>query len=101
MKERNFTFHVSGKTHPDYAEVIEFLAKNYKAKKILTDTGRILNCILLNSGLVDEISLLLHPVIVGKKQYSLLGEVASNVKLRIIKNEAIAKDKLWLVYKVK
>jgi len=100
LKKRNYAFHVSGAKHPDYTKVIEFLSREHKAKKILTDTGRILNGILLNSGLVDEISLLFHPVIVGKKQYALLGDVAKNIKLRLIKNEVLTKDKIWLVYKV-
>lgn len=99
LRQRDYSFHVAGKS-VDYGEIFEFLAESYKAKKILTDTGKILNCILLNQGLVDEVSLLVHPVIVGEKQYTLLSEVNDNISLNLIKNEAMGKDKVWLVYRV-
>jgi hypothetical protein len=36
--------------------------------------GRFEKPLLLDQGLVDEISLLVHPVIVGKKSYSMFSE---------------------------
>lgn len=99
LRERDYACHVVKKT-VDYGKIIGFLSETYKAKKILTDTGKILNCILLNSGLIDEISLLIHPVIVGKKQYTLLSEVENNVNLSLVKKEAMGRDKIWLVYRV-
>ncbi|KQC15961.1 MAG: hypothetical protein APR56_11070 [Methanosaeta sp. SDB] len=99
LRERDYGFRVVDRP-VDYGEIIEFLAAEHKAKKILTDTGKILNCILLNRGLVDEVSLLVHPLIVGGKQYPLLGEVAENISLSLVKNEAMGPDKVWLVYRV-
>ncbi len=99
LRERDYGFRVADQP-VDYGGIIDFLAAEYKAKKILTDTGKILNCILLNRGLVDEISLLVHPVIVGGKQYPLLGEVADNISLSLVKNESMGGDKVWLVYRV-
>ena len=66
LKKRGYGFYRVNTDRVDYAEIMRHLAKTYHAKKILTDTGRILNCILLNNNLVDEISLPVHPVIVGK-----------------------------------
>jgi 2,5-diamino-6-(ribosylamino)-4(3H)-pyrimidinone 5'-phosphate reductase len=99
LRRRDYTCYVVEKS-VDYGELFKFLAEEYKAKKILTDTGKILNCILLNGGLVDEVSLLVHPVIVGRKQYTLLSEVADNIALNLIKNEAMGQDKVWMIYRV-
>jgi len=99
LRRRDYTRHVVEKS-VDYGELFRFLAEEYKAKKILTDTGKILNCILLNRGLVDEISLLVHPVIVGGRQYHLLEDAADNISLKLVKNEAMGGDKVWLVYRV-
>ena len=99
LRQRGYTCRQVGGS-VDYAEVFEFLAAEYKAKKILTDTGKILNCILLNRGLVDEISLLIHPVIVGGRQYPLLADAAENISLNLVKNEAMGGDKIWLIYRV-
>jgi len=99
LKKRDYAFHAVAKKHVDYADLFKFLVKEHEAKIILTDTGKILNCLLLNKGLIDEISLLVHPVMVGKKRYPLLGDATENIRLRLIKNKVAGKDKVWLVYK--
>lgn len=99
LKKRDYAFHAVAKKHVDYIGLFKFLAKEHRAKTILTDTGKILNCILLNKGLIDEISLLVHPVIVGNRRYPLLGDVNKNIRLRLIKNKIVNKDKAWLVYR--
>jgi len=99
--ERDYDYHIVGENNVDYNKALNLLAKRYNAKTILTDTGRILNCILINKGLVDEISLLIHPVIVGKNQYTLLSEVCGNIKIELINIEKLSGGKIWVTYKVK
>ncbi|MFH1351983.1 MAG: RibD family protein [bacterium] len=101
LKERNYDYHIAGEKQVDYTQALELLVKQYNAKTILTDTGKILNCILLNKGLVDEISLLIHPVIVGKNQYTLFSEVNKNIKMELINTKTMGGNKTWLTYKVK
>ena len=100
LKERNYDFIVSGEDHVDYREALEILNKHYNAKTVLTDTGGILSSILLENGLVDEISLLISPVLVGKKSTNLFRSLSSNIKLEIIENEVLDKNYVLLVYKV-
>lgn len=100
LAERHYDFHVVGEDHVDCARALELLAERYGAKTVLTDTGQILNCALLNRGLVDEISLLVHPVIVGKSRYSLLDGVAGNVRLELAATREFPGGKVWLNYKV-
>ena len=79
---------------------LELLYKKYQAKIILADTGRILGNILINKGLVSEISLLIHPVIVGNKSYNIFSNVNENLKLKLIKKEILENDFILLVYKI-
>jgi 2,5-diamino-6-(ribosylamino)-4(3H)-pyrimidinone 5'-phosphate reductase len=70
-------------------------------KTILADTGRILSSLLLDQGLVSEISLLVHPVIVGEKSYNIFGDVYSSRSLKLVKCMRIEKDYVWLVFELK
>ena len=100
LKERQYDYHVVGKRHIDLKKSLELLSEKYKVRTILADTGRILGNLLLNLGFVSEISLLVHPVIVGNKSYNMFSNVNKNVKLKLHKNETLEKKYLWLVYVV-
>ena len=101
LKDRNYDHYIVGNNHVDYKESLKLLVKQYNAKTILTDTGKILNCILINEGLVDEISLLVHPVIVGKEQYTLFSKVNRNTKIELVNTKKLSGNKIWLTYKIK
>jgi 2,5-diamino-6-(ribosylamino)-4(3H)-pyrimidinone 5'-phosphate reductase len=100
LTERNYEWYTMGKRPLDYSRALKLLAKTYGAKTILTDTGKTLNGILLNNGLVNEISLHVHPVIVGAKRFPLLDDVKAGVQLRLKKSKPMNKGGLWLVYQV-
>lgn len=65
LKDRNYDFLVAGEDRVNYRRALEMLAKHYQAKTVLTDSGGTLNSILLEKGLVNEISLLISPVLIG------------------------------------
>ena len=96
LSERNYDHHVVGNDHIDLRKSLVLLASKYGMKVILADTGRILGNLLLSRGLVSEISLLVHPVIVGRKSYSMFGDV-SNINLRLMKFKRLDKNHVWLV----
>jgi 2,5-diamino-6-(ribosylamino)-4(3H)-pyrimidinone 5'-phosphate reductase len=100
LKERNYDYHIVGKNKVNLSKALELLFLKYKIKTILTDTGKILGNLLLNQGLVSEISLLIHPMIVGKKSYNMFNDVIDNLKLILTKNEILDHQFVWLVYKV-
>ncbi len=100
LKERNYDYHIVGKEHADLKKTLELLAEKYKAKKVLTDTGRVLGNLLLEQGLVSEISLLVHPILVGSKAYPMFSGLNKNLKLKLLKQETFEKGLVWLVYKV-
>jgi 2,5-diamino-6-(ribosylamino)-4(3H)-pyrimidinone 5'-phosphate reductase len=97
LEERNYDFHIIGKRHVDLKRAFKLLSENYEIQTILADTGRILGNLLLNQGLVSEISLLIHPVLVGTKSYNMFSG-ASNLKLKLCRNEILDDDYVWLVY---
>jgi 2,5-diamino-6-(ribosylamino)-4(3H)-pyrimidinone 5'-phosphate reductase len=100
LKERNYDYHIVGKDHVNLKKALELLSKKYQVKTVLVDTGRILSNLVLNQGLVSEISLLIHPVIVGHKSYNMFSDINKNLKLKLIKKEILEKEYIWLVYKV-
>jgi len=53
-----------------------------------------------STGFVSEISLLIHPVIVGNKSYDIFGGINGNIKLRLCGEEVLGKQYIRLVYKV-
>lgn len=100
LKAREYGFYVAGDDHVDFRKAFDLLEEGHQIKTILTDTGRVLGNILLNEGLVDEISLLVHPTIVGKKSENLFKQVNSEQSLRIVKREVPQEDYLWMLYEV-
>ena len=100
LKERNYDYYIVGKDHVDLKKALELLSNKYQSKTILTDTGRILSNLLLNQGFVSEISLLIHPIIVGNKSYNMFSEINKNIKLKLFKKETLEEVYIWLVYTV-
>lgn len=101
LDERQYEYHSVGKNSVDLRKALELLAKKYQVKTIVTDTGRILGNLLLDQGLVDEISLLVHPIIVGKKSYGMWSDINKNPEITLMKCERLQGQYVWLVYSVK
>jgi riboflavin biosynthesis pyrimidine reductase len=100
LEERKYRHHVVGTDHVDLKQALELLAKTYRARTVLTDTGQILGNLLLDQGLVAGISLLVHPVIVGARSYPIFGGLTDPPKLRLKHSEVYGKEYLWQVYEV-
>lgn len=100
LSDRNYDFHYVGNEHVDLKKSLEFISKKYNIKTLITDCGKVLGNLLLNQGLVDEISLLVHPVIVGDNSYNVFGNVIRQIQLKLLKNEIRDGVYIWQVYKV-
>ena len=99
LRERNYDYHIMGEEKVDLKMALNLLAEQYGVRTVLTDTGRILADLLVKLRLVDEISLLVHPVVVGLKGYNMFSEVPGNIHLELIKSEILEKEYVWLVYR--
>jgi len=101
LDERQYDYHCVGCESVDLRQALVLLSKEYHPKTILTDTGRILGNLLMNQGFVNEISLLIHPVIVGNKSYNMFRDIEKNLSVSLLKCERLEKQYVWLVYTVK
>jgi len=100
LKKRNYDYYVVGENKCNLRQGLELLNEKYNTKTILTDTGSILSNLLIKQGLVSEISLLIHPVVVGKKAYNMFAYLDENLKLESIKNESFENGYVWNLYQI-
>lgn len=100
LKERNYRFITTGSEKVDLSTALELLCDQFNIHKILTDTGTVLSSHLINLGLVDEISILIHPLIIGTKSYSLFSGSENIVRLSLKKSERFDNGCVWNVYKI-
>jgi len=98
LKQRNYQFIIAGKNKVDLELAIDLLRDTCGFKKILTDTGRILGNLLINKGFVNEISLLVHPLIVGENCYPIFSDVKGLLNLKLKKSENFENGCIWMVY---
>jgi 2,5-diamino-6-(ribosylamino)-4(3H)-pyrimidinone 5'-phosphate reductase len=101
LNERNYDNFNFGKDHVDIEKSLGFLYKKFKIKKILVDTGKILGNHLLSKGFINELSLLIHPIIMGRERYYFFDNIHSDINLNLNKIEKIDDNLVWMVYKIK
>lgn len=102
LMERNYDVIISGHEEVDLKKSLEILANKYDCRIVMTDSGGNLNKALLEEGLVDEISLLINPVLVDHRHLKLFRELNLShkpVQLELIRSEVI-EGQLLAHYKV-
>lgn len=102
LKERNYDFIICGEDHVDYRKAFEILYDQYNCRLIRTDSGGILTNILISQGLVDEISLVVSPCLVGNSNPSLFRSLSlqDKIQLKLVCSEIIDDNYLSLIYKI-
>jgi 2,5-diamino-6-(ribosylamino)-4(3H)-pyrimidinone 5'-phosphate reductase len=94
---------VAGDQRVDLAGGLAELERVYDAKRVLIDSGGTLNGVLLRAGLVDEVSLLVHPQLVdgpGRVSMFRTAETGDPVALRLVDAEPQRGGIVWLRYDV-
>ncbi|HZJ02817.1 MAG TPA: RibD family protein [Thermoleophilia bacterium] len=97
---------VAGEERVDLVLALEELSRRYDIQTVRVDSGGILNGALLRADLVDEISVLLEPRLVGGDTPRSLfhaADVSSAqelVELRLVAMEAFEDDVVWMRYLV-
>jgi 2,5-diamino-6-(ribosylamino)-4(3H)-pyrimidinone 5'-phosphate reductase len=100
LRERNYDHYVVGENQVNLPQALQLLSEKYATTNILADTGRILSNALLMQGLVSELSLLIHPVIVGDKAYNMFGNINQLTPMHLQMKKSFAHGYIWLTYKV-
>lgn len=107
LKERSIGTIITGAERIDMREALEALNREYMAKTVRMDSGGTLNSVLLHDGLVDEVSVLVHPVIAGGSPFPTLcdpdqaGIKDLQVPLAHCHTEVMKDGIVWLRYAVK
>lgn len=106
LKRQGVAYFISGREKVDLAAALESLNLRTGAKTVRVDSGGTLNGVLLRAGLVDEVSLLIHPTLVGRTSPGTLfrdpnlGPESEALTLNLIHLERLEKDVVWARYKV-
>jgi 2,5-diamino-6-(ribosylamino)-4(3H)-pyrimidinone 5'-phosphate reductase len=92
---------VVGSERVDLAGALVALGREHDARVVRVDSGGALIGALLAAGLLDEVSLLVHPLIVGVREHHVWhGDAgASSGPLVLIANETLEDDLVWLRYR--
>jgi 2,5-diamino-6-(ribosylamino)-4(3H)-pyrimidinone 5'-phosphate reductase len=106
LQKRNIRYIVSGNDYVNYERALDELNLHYGVKMVRVDSGGTLNGILLRAGLVNEVSILIHPFLVGGAvpkslfKASELVSAAGIITLKLIHCEQVSEDLVWLRYGV-
>ncbi len=103
LQKRHYDHLYCGRDHVDYRQAFVLLRRRYGATVAMTDSGGTLNNILLEQGLISEISLLVAPVLVGDAKANLFRSLKLGKKkpaFQLIKNRILEKNYLHLTYRI-
>lgn len=106
LADRRIGTIVFGDDHIDMRAALESLNRKYGVKVLRADSGGTLNSMLLHAGLVDEVSVLIHPFIAGGKADPTLSDPLKagipelQVPLRLQSAEVVGDGIVWARYRV-
>jgi 2,5-diamino-6-(ribosylamino)-4(3H)-pyrimidinone 5'-phosphate reductase len=100
LKSKDIGYIICGKEQVDMKKLMDILADKYGVKIVRTDSGGKLNEALLDEGLVEELSLLVHPVSVGEKGRSAFEHFDYN-KLKPFFSKDVGNGVIWRRYEIK
>ncbi len=105
LKSQSVTSWTSPGDKVDLKAAVRMFAEEYSARAVLLDSGGTLSTILFDLNLVDELSLLVHPVLVGNESARSFyrpspdhEHIFDRLKLSLM--ETLPGNKLWLRYTV-
>jgi 2,5-diamino-6-(ribosylamino)-4(3H)-pyrimidinone 5'-phosphate reductase len=106
LEKRSIKYIITGIKNVNYKKSFKFLKSRFKIKTIITDCGEKLNSLLLKSKLIDELSILIHPYLVGgisKKTVSSypFSSPVSRDNLKLLGFKVIDKELAWIKYSVR
>lgn len=106
LRKRHVGYIVAGDDHVDLRLALDELNARYGTKVVRADSGGTLNGVLLRAGLVDEVSILIYPCLVGgTTQQSIfrapdLPSMEGVIGLKLVHHEKLDGDAVWLRYEV-
>jgi 2,5-diamino-6-(ribosylamino)-4(3H)-pyrimidinone 5'-phosphate reductase len=106
LQDRQVAYILAGDDHVDLRLALQELNASYQVNVVRVDSGGILNGALLRAGLVDEVSVLVNPCLVGgttPRSIFTAPDLTSSegvIPLKLIHVENMRGDSVWLRYEV-
>lgn len=98
---------IAGEEGVNFALALEELNRRFGIRRVRVDSGGVLNGVLLRAGLVDEVSLLLSPLLVGgesPRSIFVAPDLTTSdqaIPLQLAHFEQVEENLLWLRYRVR
>ncbi|WP_075883937.1 dihydrofolate reductase family protein [Candidatus Protochlamydia sp. W-9] len=104
LQSKNISYIFCGKTKIDLGKVLEKLAAKFKIKKLMLEGGGKINGSMLRAGLIDELSILVAPVVDGTIGTPTIFDADETnepaLKLKLLATQKLKEDILWLSYAI-
>ncbi len=106
LEKRHVDCIIAGDDHVDMRSALEELNSRYDVEVVRVDSGGVLNGVLLRQGLVDEVSVLIYPCLVGGVRprsifcAPYLESPEGAIPLRLMHLETLQDNLVWLRYEV-
>jgi riboflavin biosynthesis pyrimidine reductase len=106
LQNMNISYLFAGKDVLDFTIALNQLYDLFKIRTLMLEGGGNINGSLLNEGLIDELSLLILPIVDGTPDSATTFDVATHLpkkaaqQLKLIDVKKLAHDVLWLTYKL-
>lgn len=104
LENRDYDYLIAGKDRVDPTTALHLLSQEYPIRTLVSDTGGTLDTVLLSAGLVDEISLVVAPVLSSRTDILLYQPEPGrerNIPLTLKECGDIGEGYVHLVYDVK
>jgi len=106
MEGQGIDYVIAGDTHVDLEAALEEVNARFGVRRMRVDSGGTLNGILLRAGLVNEVSLMIAPVLAGGESVvpffraPKLEGVEGLIDMKLMHIERLDDDVLWVRYDV-
>lgn len=104
LDERFIPYMIVGYKQADLETALHELNLQFGVKLVRIDSGGVLNGALFQAGLVDEVHVLIHPVLVGTAENSIynteLESDRENVQLKLVDVDGLEDGMVYLTYQV-
>lgn len=104
LEDRDYDYLIAGKDRVDPPTALHLLSTYYSIRTLVSDTGGTLDTVLLSAGLVDEVSLIVAPVLSSRTDVLLFRPEPGregNIPLTLKECGDIGEGYVRLVYEVK
>lgn len=100
LEERAYPFIRCGSSHVDLRAALEILRRKYGVSTVVSDSGSLLNGVMIREKIAGELSLLVVPVLVGTRQKKLFDSVETAVELKLRQSERLENGIMHLKYTI-